>query len=62
MMAEADAYYAKTVAEAQKEVAPLVAQAVTAEGDAEKKLQKAFAHKREHEEIMASVTAVESFA
>ena len=62
MEAEADAYYAKTIAEAQKEVAPLIAQAVTAEGDAEKKLQKAFAQRREHDEIMAQVSAVESFA
>lgn len=62
MIAEADAYQATTVAQAQAEVAPLIAQAVSLEGDAEKQLQKAFAQKRTHDEIIEKIQAVDSFA
>ena len=62
LIAEADAYYDKTIASAQREVAPLIAQAVTAEGDAEKKLQKTFAQRREHEQIMGQVASVEALS
>lgn len=62
MVAEADAYREKTIANAQAEVAPLIAQAVTLEGEAETKLQKSFAQKRTHEQIMRKISAVESFA
>jgi len=62
MIAEADAYRATTVANAQAEVAPLIAKAVTLEGEAEMKLQKGFAQKRTHEQILRKIAAVESFA
>lgn len=62
MIAEADAYQATTVAQAQAEVAPMIAQAVQLEGDAEKQLQKAFAQKRTHDEIIEKIQAVDSFA
>jgi len=62
MIAEADAYKAKTVANAQKEVAGMVAEAVQLEGSAEAKLQKGFAAKRAHDEIMRKIDAVNAFA
>ena len=51
-----------TVANAQAEVAPLVAQAVKLEGDAEKQLLKSFALKRTHQEIMSKIIAIDSIA
>ena len=62
MIAEADAYKAITIADAQKDSAPLIAQAVELEGKAESKLQRAFALKRTHEEMMRQVDAVDSLA
>jgi hypothetical protein len=49
MYAKADAYRATTVANAEQEVAGMIAQAVQLEGEAEKQLQKAFAQRRKHE-------------
>lgn len=62
MKAEADAYHATTIAKAQKEAAPKISQAVELEGQAEAKLQKSFAAKRAHEEILRKIDAVSSFA
>lgn len=62
MIAEADAYKATTIANAQKEVAGQIAEAVKLEGNAESKLQKAFAAKRVHDEIMQKIDAVNAFA
>ena len=62
MIAEADAYKATTIAGAEKEIASKIAEAVKLEGDAEAKLQKGFAAKRQHDEIMRKVDAVNSFA
>jgi regulator of protease activity HflC (stomatin/prohibitin superfamily) len=62
IIAEANAYKEKTIANAQREAAPKIAEAVKLEGDAEAKLQKAFAAKRAHEEIMRKIDAVDSFA
>lgn len=62
MIAEADAYQATTVANARAKVAPMIAEAVKLEGDAEQQLQKAFAKKRTHDEILQKISAVDSFA
>jgi len=62
MVAEADAYRTTTIARAQQEVAPKIAEAIKLEGEAEMKLQKGFAQKRTHEQIMRKIQAVESFA
>lgn len=62
MVAEADAYRATTIANSQREAAPLIAQAVELEGSAQARLQKGFAAKRTHEEIMQKIDAVNSFA
>lgn len=62
IIANADAYKARTVANAQKEVAGMVSEAVQLEGSAEAKLQKGFAAKRQHEEIMRKIDAVNAFA
>ena len=62
MIAEADAFRATTIANAEKEVAPLIAEAVKLEGQAEAKLQKGFQSKRQHDEIMKQIQAVNSFA
>jgi hypothetical protein len=40
----------------------LIAQAVRLEGQAEAKLQKGFASKRTHEQILKKIDAVNSFA
>ena len=61
-MANADAYYVTTIANAKQEVAPQIAEAVKLEGQAEKELQKGFAQKRLHDEIMQKIDAIESFA
>jgi len=62
MIAEADAYKATTIANAEKEVAGMIAEAVKLEGQAESKLQRAFAAKRTHDEIMRKIDAVNAFA
>ena len=62
IIAQANAYRATTVASAEKEVAPMIAEAVKLEGQAESKLQRAFAAKRQHDEIMRKIDAVSSFA
>lgn len=62
MIAEADAYRTRTIAQAEKEVASLIAEAVRLEGQAEARLQKGFAAKRTHEEILKKIDAVNSFA
>lgn len=62
IFAKADAYRATTVANAQQEVAPLIAEAVKLEGEAQKELDKAFAQRRKHDEIMKQIEAVDSFA
>lgn len=62
IIAEADAYKATTVANAQKDSAGKVAEAVQLEGQAEAKLQKGFASKRQHDEIMRKIDAVNAFA
>lgn len=62
IMANADAYYVTTIANAKQEVAPQIAEAVKLEGQAEKELQKGFAQKRLHDEIMQKIDAIESFA
>lgn len=62
MIAEANAYKATTIANAEKEVASMIADAVKLEGQAQSKLQKAFAAKRQHEQIMQQIDAVHSFA
>ena len=62
MIAQADAYRTTTIASAQQEVAPKIAEAIKLEGEAEMKLQKGFAQKRMHEQIMRKIQAVESFA
>ena len=49
MVAEADAYRTTTIARAQQEVAPKIAEAIKLEGEAEQKLQTGFAQKRTHE-------------
>ena len=49
MIAEADAYRTTTIAQAQQDVAGLIADAIKLEGEAEMKLQKGFAQKRTHE-------------
>ena len=61
-MANADAYYVTTIANAKQQVAPQIAEAVKLEGEAEKELQKGFAQKRLHDEIMQKIDAIESFA
>lgn len=58
----ADAYKSTTIAQVEAEIAPLIAQAVKLEGDAEAKLQASFALKRTHEQILRKIAAVESFA
>ena len=40
----------------------MVAQAVQLEGEAEKQLLKGFAQKRQHDEIMRKIDAVDAFA
>lgn len=62
IIAEADAYKAKAIANAEREVASMIAEAVKLEGQAESKLQRAFAAKRAHDEIMRKIDAVNSFA
>jgi len=62
IVANADAYHATTVANAEKEVAPLISDAVRLEGEAEKQLLKGFAQKRTHDEIMRKIDAVDAFA
>jgi len=62
IMANADAYYVTTIANAKQEVAGQIAEAVKLEGQAEKELQKGFAQKRLHDEIMQKIDAIESFA
>ena len=49
-------------ANAKQEVAPKIAEAVKLEGQAEKELQKGFAQKRTHDEIMSKIDAIEAFA
>jgi len=62
MVAQANAYKATVIANAQKEAAPMVAQAVDLEGQAQSKLQKGFAMKRTHDEIMRKIDAVDALA
>ena len=62
IIAEANAYKTTTVANAEKDAAPFIAQAVDLEGKAEAKLQKGFAQKRAHNEIMRQIDAVNGFA
>ena len=62
MIAEANAYKETAIANAQRTAAGKIAEAVKLEGDAEAKLQKAFANKRTHEEIMRKIDAVSAFA
>lgn len=40
----------------------MIAEAVKLEGQAEKELQKGFAQKRQHEQIMEKINAIETFA
>lgn len=61
MIAKADAYRTETIARAQEECAVEIAQAIELEGKAEKDLQKGYAKKRAHEQIMEKIKAVESF-
>ena len=49
MRAEADAFRATCLASAQAEVAPMIAEALKLEGEAQKLVHKAFAGKRTHE-------------
>ena len=40
----------------------MIAEAVKLEGQAEKELQKGFAQKRQHDQIMEKINAIETFA
>ena len=62
IVAMADAYEATEISKAQEEVAPMVARAVTLEGEAEQKMLKGFAQKRVHEQLMHKMDAVRSFS
>jgi hypothetical protein len=62
IVAKADAYEATEVAKAQQEVAPMIARAVTLEGEAEAKMLRGFAQKRVHEQLMSRMDAVDHFA
>lgn len=53
MEAEAEAYHATTIANAQKEVAATIAEAVQLKGQAERLLEKGFEKRRKHEQLMA---------
>lgn len=58
LIAKGDAYRATTVANAYKQAGPMIAEAVKLEGEAEQKLQKGFAQKRTHEQMMAKINAI----
>lgn len=62
IIAEADAYEATRVAAAEQEVAPMIARALTLEGEAEKKMLSGFAQRRVHEQLMQRMDAVDKFA
>jgi hypothetical protein len=60
--AEADAYTLKTVTEAEKENAEIVAHAITIEGQMEQALMKGSKKKRKHMQIMQRLDAMEGLS
>ena len=60
--AEADAYALKTITEAEKENAEIVAQAISIEGQIEQALMKGSKKKRKHLQIMGRLDAASSLA
>ena len=60
--AEAEAYQLKTITEAEKENAEIVAQAISIEGQIEQALMKGSKKKRKHIQIMSRLDAGSSLA
>ena len=61
-MANANAYKVTTIAKAQAEAAPLIAEAVTLEGQAEFKMQEGFKLKRAHDENLGKINSIWEFS